>query len=382
MVKVLTLFGTRPEAIKLAPVIEQLERHPLGFRTVNVVSGQHDDLLYPFVRQFGTRIDHDLRVMESRQTPSGVAARVLASLDPILAREAPDLLLVQGDTTTALAGALAAFHRRVPVGHVEAGLRSGNRLSPFPEEMNRTLISQLASYHFAATARNRAALLKEGVSDERIFVTGNPVVDALKGVLARVQPSPPLAKLLEETAGLKRIVLTTHRRESFGPVMTESLRVLRRFVEAHPDAALLFPVHPNPVVVETTRSVLTGHPRIRLMDPLGYADFIVLLSSAWLVVSDSGGVQEEVPTLGKPLLILRENTERPESVEAGIARLVGGRPERLARLLDEAWRPGSWVESAGRTENPFGRGDAGKRIADAIATALRGAFSLAEEVRS
>ena len=382
MVKVLTLFGTRPEAIKLAPVIEQLESHPCGFQTVNVVSGQHDDLLYPFVRQFGTRIDHDLRVMEPGQTPSGVAARVLASLDPILAREEPDLLLVQGDTTTAFAGALAAFHRRVPVGHVEAGLRSGNRLSPFPEEMNRTLITQLASYHFAATPRNRAALLREGVSDERIFVTGNPVVDALKGVLARVKPGPALARLLEETDGLKRIVLTTHRRESFGPVMTESLRVLRRFVEAHPDVALLFPVHPNPVVVETTRSVLSGHPRIHLIDPLGYAEFILLLSSAWLVVSDSGGVQEEVPTLGKALLVLRENTERPESVEAGIARLVGGRPERLAQLLDEAWGPGSWVERAARTENPFGRGDAGKRIADALAATLRGAVALAEEVRT
>jgi UDP-N-acetylglucosamine 2-epimerase (non-hydrolysing) len=361
-VKVLTLFGTRPEVIKLAPVIRALEEPGRSFETVNVLSGQHDDLVRPFVQAFGIRLDHDLRVMEPGQTPSLVCSRVLATLDPLLAREAPDALLVQGDTTTALAGALAAFHRRVPVGHVEAGLRSGDVLSPHPEEMNRRLVTRLATWHFAATEANRETLLREGVGDDRIFVTGNPVVDAVHTILRRLAPGPALARVLAETRGLRRIVLTTHRRESFGEVMAQNLRVLRRFVEARPDCALVFPVHPNPAVVWAARSVLNGHPRVRLLDPLGYEDFIALLAEAWLIVSDSGGVQEEAPSLGRPLLILRENTERPEAVQSGVARLVGGRPERLAALLEEAAQPGSWAENAGRVENPFGRGDAGERI--------------------
>lgn len=360
--KVLTLFGTRPEVIKLAPVIRALEEPARGFETVNVLSGQHDDLVRPFLRAFGIRVDHDLRVMETGQTPSLVCARVLASLDPVLERAVPDAVLVQGDTSTALAGALAGFHRRIPVGHVEAGLRSGDALSPHPEEMNRRLVSRLATWHFAATEHNRETLLGEGVDDRRIFVTGNPVVDAVRAIQRHLEPGPALAHVLAETSGLKRIVLTTHRRESFGDVITENLRVLRRFVEARPEFALVFPVHPNPAVVGAARSVLNGHPRVHLVNPLGYQDFIALLAVAWLIVSDSGGVQEEAPSLGRPLLVLRENTERPEAVRSGIARLVGGRPERLATLLGEAAQPGSWVEDAGRVENPFGRGDAGERI--------------------
>jgi UDP-N-acetylglucosamine 2-epimerase (non-hydrolysing) len=361
--RVLTLFGTRPEVIKLASVIRALEEPGRGFATVNVLSGQHDDLVRPFIQGFGVRVDHDLRLMEPGQTPSLVCSRVLASLDPLLAREAPDALLVQGDTSTALAGALAAFHRRIPVGHVEAGLRSGDPLSPHPEEMNRRLVTRLTTWHFAATELNRETLLREGVEPGRIFVTGNPVVDAVRAIQQRLRPGPALGQLLEETQGLRRVVLTTHRRESFGEVMAENLRVLRRFVESRPDVALVFPVHPNPSVVGAARGVLNGHPRIHLLEPLGYEDFIALLAGAWLVVSDSGGVQEEAPSLGRPLLILRENTERPEAVQSGVARLVGGRPERLADLLEEAAQPGSWAETAGRVENPFGRGDAGERIA-------------------
>jgi UDP-N-acetylglucosamine 2-epimerase (non-hydrolysing) len=365
--RVVTLFGTRPEVIKLAPVIARLEAEPALFQTVNVASGQHTELLYPFIRLFGMRLDHDLRVMEPGQTPNSVCARILAALDPILERERPDVVLVQGDTTTALAGALAAFHRQIPVGHVEAGLRSGNVASPFPEEMNRTLIGRLASFHFAATPRNRETLLQEGVAAERVFVTGNPVVDALHDVLRRPSQNPALLEHLARTRDLRRIVLTTHRRESFGGAMTENLRVLRRFVEAHADVALLFPVHPNPAVVETTHAILSDHPRIHLLPPLDYVDFVFLLAQAWLIVSDSGGVQEEAPSLGKPLLILRENTERPESVESGVARLVGGEPRRLARLLDEAHAPGSWTETAAQVENPFGGGDAADRIAAILA---------------
>lgn len=362
---VLTIFGTRPEVIKLAPVIRALEATS-AFRTINVASGQHTTLLYPFVELFGVRVDHDLRVMEPGQNPNGVCSRVLAALDPILARERPDMVLVQGDTTTALAGAMAAFHHGIPVGHVEAGLRSGNRLSPFPEEMNRRLIGRLASLHFAATPRNRQALLREGINDASVFVTGNPVVDALEIIRARANHGGPIDSVLASTTGLKRIVLTTHRRESFGGYMTQSLQILRRFVEANKDVALLFPVHPNPVVVGTTREVLGRHPRIHLLEPLNYQDFVTLLSHAWLIVSDSGGVQEEAPSLGKPLIILRENTERPEAVECGIAQLVGHKPDRLESLLGDTLRPGSWVHQASKVSNPFGNGDAGARIASVV----------------
>lgn len=367
--RVLTLFGTRPEIIKLAPIIHEIEEGQL-FQAVNVTSAQHTDLLYPFIRLFGVRIDHDLKVMRPGQTPNQVCAAVLSALEPILDEVKPDLLLVQGDTTTALAGALAGFHRRIPVGHVEAGLRSGNPLSPFPEEMNRRLISQVAAYHFAATSRNRATLLREGVPAERVFLTGNPVVDSLNTILRRPKLSPAIERLVQSTQGLRRIVLTTHRRESFGETMSANLAVLRSFVERHHDVVLVFPVHPNPAVRGPASAILSGHDRIRLLDPLDYFDFIGLLSRAWLIVSDSGGVQEEAPTLGKPLLVLRENTERPEAVESGVARLVGGSPERLREMLEETYADGLWASQVQGAENPFGRGDSGKQIVQIIAQVL------------
>ncbi len=370
--KLMAIFGTRPEVIKLAPVIRQLETFTPQFKTVNVTSAQHTDLLYPFLRLLHLRVEHNLQAMAPGQTPNQVSARVISKLDPLLAREQPDLILVQGDTTTALAGALAGFHRGIPVAHVEAGLRSGCLQSPYPEEMNRRLISELASYHFAATTRNRETLLAEGVAEENIFVTGNPVVDSLKTILSTATPGAGLRQLLEQTEGLRRVVLTTHRRESFGEVLSENLRVMRRFVEQQADVALVFPVHPNPAVAQAARSILSGHPRIHLLSPLSYDDFIVLLSKAWLIVSDSGGVQEEAPTLGKPLLILRENTERPEVIESGVARLVGGEPQRLAQMLAEASQAGSWVHGVQRVRNPFGQGDSSKRIARIVAKVLRG----------
>jgi UDP-N-acetylglucosamine 2-epimerase (non-hydrolysing) len=236
--------------------------------------------------------------------------------------------------------------------------------------MNRRLISRLTTYHFAPTPRNRDTLLSEGVVPEAIFVTGNPVVDSLTVVLQRSRPGPVVEEAIHVTQGLRRIVLTTHRRESFGEVMLENLRVLRRFVERHDDVSLLFPVHPNPAVVSQATAILSGHARIHRLPPLDYESFILLLSQAWLIVSDSGGVQEEAPTLGRPLLILRENTERPESIECGVARLVGGRPERLAAMLDEISRDRSWIDRVGATENPFGDGHSGRRIAQIIARVL------------
>ena len=368
--KVMTVFGTRPEIIKLAPVIAALEAHPGRLKVVNVASAQHKDLLYPFAERFGARLDYDLKAMRPGQTPAQLAARALAGLSDILADEKPDVVLVQGDTTTALAGALAAFYAGVPVGHVEAGLRSGAALNPFPEEMNRRLISQMTTYHFAATNDNRDALRAEGVDAKSIYVTGNPVVDALHSMINSLQPSPLVEQILAETAGLRRVVLTTHRRESFGPVMSDNLAALRCFIDRHPDTALIFPVHPNPSVTAAADEMLNGHPRIHLLDPLGYEDFLALLAASWLIVSDSGGVQEEAPSLGKPLLVLRANTERPEAIKAGVAKLVGGNPKRLLELLNEAAQPDSWAENLAQVENPFGRGDAGTRIANIVAQEL------------
>jgi len=366
MKRILTLFGTRPEVIKLAPVIAELERRSDRLETRNIASSQHVELLHPFARHFGIRIDDDLEVMRPGQTPTEVAARVLLALDPVLERERPDLVLVQGDTTTAMAGALATWQRGLEVGHVEAGLRTGDLRSPFPEEMNRTLITRLARYHFAATEHNVATLRDEGVPADRIALTGNPVVDALHATRDAGARNASFAECIEPIATGRLIVLTTHRRESFGKVMLGNLEVLRRFVESHEDVSLAFPVHPNPKVSEPTRAVLGNVPRVHLLEPLAYDEFVQLLSRAWLVVSDSGGIQEEAPSLGKALLVLRENTERPEAIEAGVAKLVGGRPERLAELLDELHADDSWIRRVREIENPFGRGDAAVRIADAI----------------
>ncbi|HEV7843126.1 MAG TPA: UDP-N-acetylglucosamine 2-epimerase (non-hydrolyzing) [Pyrinomonadaceae bacterium] len=369
--KLMTVLGTRPEAIKLAPVLQQAEAFSQSFQTVNVVSGQHTDLLYPFVQLFDIRVDHNLQAMLPDQTPNQLCARVLSALDALLAEVQPDMILVQGDTTTALAGALAGFHRGVRVAHVEAGLRSGNLRSPYPEEMNRRLITGLASYHFAATPRNRETLLMEGVERDSIFVTGNPVVDSLQAILAQATVTDTVKQLLRQTENQRRLILTTHRRESFGEVMAENLRVVRSFVETHRDVALIFPAHPNPAVIGPAKEILSGHPRIHLIEPLSYDEFILMLSQAWLIVSDSGGVQEEAPTLGKPLLVLRENTERPEAIESGVARLVGGQPRKLELMLREAYKEGSWADEVKKARNPFGQGDSGQRIARIIARLLR-----------
>ena len=368
---VLCLFGTRPEVIKLAPVLRALQDRA-GLDTLVVSSGQHTSLLYPFLDFFGIQLHEDLHVMQPDQTPNEVCARVMAGLEPIIRRTKPALILVQGDTTTALGGALSGFHHRIPVGHVEAGLRSGNPLSPFPEEMNRRLISQVATYHFAATERNRAALLHEGVPEAGIFVTGNPVVDSLQFILKNAQPSPRAEELLQLATGKKLIVLTTHRRESFGQVMSQHLRTLRDFVRQNQDVAAVFAVHPNPNVRAAAEAELGGQDRIHLVEPLNYPDFVHLLQHAWLLVSDSGGVQEEAPTLRKPLLVLRSNTERPEAMECGVAILVGDQPERLRQLLNAAITDQAWAERVRNAVNPFGDGHAGDNIAKILQRELVG----------
>ncbi len=361
--KILVLFGTRPEAIKLAPVIYELKKSG-QFQTTVVSSSQHTDLLAPFLKIFNLETDYDLRVMRANQTPTEVCARVLSALDAILECEKPDALLVQGDTTTALSGALAAFNRKIKVGHLEAGLRSGNIESPFPEEMNRRLISQISTFHFCATAENRKNLLAENICEKQIFVTGNTVVDALHFILENKKPGAKIETLIEETKGFKRVLLTTHRRESFGATMSGNLETLRDFVERHDDVCLLFPVHPNPNVRRATEEILANRERIYLLDALDYADFVALMKNAWLIASDSGGVQEEAPSLGKPLFILRENTERPEAIKSGVAKLAC--ENSLKELLESNYNDEDWINSVKQIENPFGRGDSAKRIVEIL----------------
>ncbi len=362
--KVLVLFGTRPEAIKLAPVVHELRKK--FFQTIVVSSSQHKQILKPFLEALKVDVDFDLSIMRRNQSLNEVCSRVMAKLDKILDAEQPDLILVQGDTTTALAGALAGFNRRIPVGHVEAGLRSGNLMSPFPEEMNRRVVSQIASFHFAATEKNRRNLMTENVPSEKVFVTGNPVVDSLKYMLKNLKPSPEIAQIIKKTEGQKRILLTTHRRESFGSAMTANLKVLSDFVAKRPDVCLFFPVHPNPNVKSVAKEFLGGHDRIHLLEPLDYSDFLAIMKATWLIVSDSGGVQEEAPSLGKPLLVIRENTERPEAIRAGVSKLVGSSPGALKQLLEENYSVETWIKSVKEVANPFGDGKAASRIVKII----------------
>ena len=364
------MFGTRPELIKFVPIIRELERRPSQFEAFNIVSWQHEDLLVPLLEIFEIAIHGGLRILGERRTLDQLLARLVEELAPTLEQIAPDLVLVQGDTATALAGALSAHHHRIPLVHIEAGLRSGNRYSPFPEEMYRQMITRLASYHMAATPANVETLRAEAVPENSIYLTGNPVVDAVKSVLGKMKPSPQTRDLIRRTRGLRTIVLTTHRRENFGPVMRTHLSILRDFVERHQDVALVFPVHPNPEVRAECEKLGMSGPRIHLIPPLIYPDFVHLLNSAWLVASDSGGVQEEIPTLRKPLLVLRENTERPEVLTSGFGRLVGSQPHLLASMLKEVYEGGSWLRTIETADNPFGDGKSGARIVNAISESL------------
>ena len=364
--RVVVLFGTRPEVIKLAPVIRALEARSDEYETLNVSSGQHTELLEAFTRDLGVRVDRDLAVARPGQTHDDIVQRVYQGLKPILVEWRPDVILVQGDTSTALAGAWTADQVDVRVGHVEAGLRSGNPMSPFPEEMNRRMISSLASFHFAATRHNLATLVEEGYPESAVALTGNPVVDSLDWALERLETSSRLVDIVSRVGDRKILLLTTHRRESFGDAMEERMRVLGEFIGAHPEVALVFPVHPNPEVRERAERLLARRDGVLLVPPLGYADFIQLLSRAWLVVSDSGGIQEETPSLGRPLLLIRENTERPEAIESGLVRLVVEPGQPLREALEEVLDDEGWTRDLGAIPNPFGNGDAGELIGDAL----------------
>ncbi|REJ77230.1 MAG: UDP-N-acetylglucosamine 2-epimerase (non-hydrolyzing) [Acidobacteria bacterium] len=362
--KILVLFGTRPEAIKLAPVILELKDVPL-FETVVVSSGQHKEFLRPPLKVFGIVPDHELDVMTEDQTPNSVLADTVKALDKLLEKEAPDLILVQGATATALAGALAGFNRDIAVGHVEAGLRTGDLRCPFPEEMNRRLITQAATFHFAPTAENRQNLLKEGISDKQIFVTGNTVVDAI--AFARKQkPSGQVEKVLAMTEGQKRIVLTMHRRESFRKRMNEYLTEIGEFVDRHPEVTLIFPVHLNPVARKIATDILAERDRILLLEPLHYPDFLFLLENSWLIMTDSAGIIDEAPSIGRPVLVLQPKTERVEAVMCGIARLSEGGPDSFKEVLEHTYLADTWINSVKPMQNPFGSGDSAEKIVEVL----------------
>ena len=364
--RLVAVFGTRPEAIKLAPVIQSLRGRPrIDLRLL--CTTQQADLLPAFLDGFALAPDYQLNSMVPGQSVEELLSRLIKDIAAVLAREQPAAVIVQGDTSSCLAGALAAAMRGIEVVHVEAGLRTGCPDNPFPEELNRRLVAQVTSLHCAATSGNRDALLREGHDPATIVVTGNPVVDAVTSLPGDNPPTAVLKRLLSRACGRRILLLTAHRRESFGSYMESSMAILREFVDAHEDICLLFPVHPNPAVGDAARRLLQGHERIWLLEPLGYEDFIQLCRSAWLIVSDSGGLQEEAATLGKPLLILRAVTERPEAVACGIARLVGPDPQRLRWELERAQTdPGP----ARQVENPFGDGHSGERIAEAICRLL------------
>ena len=358
--RVLTVFGTRPETIKMAPVIRAARDADIETRIC--VTAQHRDMLDQMMEVFGLNADFDLDLMRENQSPLSVAARVLEGLGGVIQSFRPDWLLVQGDTTTAFAAAFVGYHERVRVGHIEAGLRTSDKWRPFPEEMNRRLVSTLADLHFAPTRRAADALMAEGVSAEQICVTGNTVVDALRGILRR--PASFKDARLSSIKG-RMVLLTAHRRESFGEPLEQICWAACDLLERFPDVSVVFPVHPNPHVKETTQRVLGGRSRVILTGPLPYPDFVHLMKSAALILSDSGGVQEEAPSVGTRVLILREVTERPEAVESGWATLVGTSREKIVE------HAAAWLENSERgiprsRENPFGDGQASGRIVRAL----------------
>ena len=354
--RVLLVVGTRPEAIKLAPVALRLKREPEVFDTVVCATGQHREMLDSALELFGLAPDVDLDLMRPGQTLNAIAAGVFERFERTLADVEPDWVLIQGDTTTAMAAALAAFHRRVPVGHVEAGLRTGDFDNPFPEEMNRRVADLVSAAHFAPTPRSAAALRREGAAAATVHVTGNTVVDALEWI----------AEHSEAPDGEPMVLVTTHRRESFGAPMRRVLRAVGRLARRFPELTFIFPVHPNPAVREAA-AVLREVANVRLVEPADYRQLVAWMRSCRIILTDSGGIQEEAPTFGKPTLVLRETTERPEGIEAGVAKLVGTDEELIFREAERLLTDADRYAAMARTGNPYGDGRAADRIADVLA---------------
>ena len=365
-IKLMTVFGTRPEAIKMCPLVLEMRKYPEYIQPIVAVTAQHREMLDQVLDLFGIVPDYDLNIMTSGQTLYDVTTRALMGLKPVMEEAKPDMVLVHGDTTTTFAGALAAFYAQIPVGHVEAGLRTGNKYSPYPEEMNRKLAGSIADMHFAPTGTSKANLLKENVQPESILVTGNTVIDALQTTVHSDYHFADEDFNKVFATGHKLILMTTHRRENLGEPMRHVYRALKSVLETHEDVEAIFPVHKNPKVREIVDQELGHLSRVHLIEPMDYEPFANLMAKVDIVLTDSGGIQEEAPALGKPVLVLRDTTERPEAVEAGTVKLIGTAYEDVLRetnrLLDDEKHYRSMAEAA----NPYGDGKACERIIKAI----------------
>ena len=382
MQKIVLIFGTRPEAIKMAPVIKELEKHPAEFKTVVCVTAQHREMLDQVLDLFEIKPDYDLDIMKPGQDLFNVTCNVLQGLKKVLAAEQPDIVLVHGDTTTTMAASLAAFYCQIPVGHVEAGLRTHNKFSPFPEEINRQVTSRIADFHFAPTETARQNLLAESVNENTIFITGNTVIDALLMVVDKVRNKeirdkieadliarfPGLRNVLSShsTINSRLILVTGHRRENFGDGFESICQALKQIADQHADVEVIYPVHLNPNVQEPVNRILTGVPSVHLIEPLDYLPFVYLLDRASLIITDSGGVQEEAPSLGKPVLVMRKTTERPEAVAAGTVKLVGTSFEKIVGEATNLLTNPLEYKKMSRAHNPYGDGNACARIVEAI----------------
>jgi UDP-N-acetylglucosamine 2-epimerase (non-hydrolysing) len=351
------VIGTRPEAIKMAPVVLALKAAPWA-RCVVVATAQHRDLLDQMLKRLRVAVDHDLNLMMDGQTSTGLLARMIPALDEIFAREQPNMVLAQGDTTTVFGAALCAFLHRISFGHVEAGLRTNDLEQPFPEEGYRQMVSRVARWHFAPTPGAARALLAEGIAEDRIHVTGNTCIDALLQAIGEMKAAP--------RAFGRSILLTVHRRESFGAPLRDIFTAVLKIVERFPDVSVTYPVHPNPNVRQPANEILSGHPRIRLCDPLDYFEFVDLMRCSTLILTDSGGVQEEAPALGKPVLVLRDATERPEALACGSSRLVGTNTEHIVEEVSTLLADPDLLAGMSQVRYPYGDGRAAQRIVDML----------------
>jgi UDP-N-acetylglucosamine 2-epimerase (non-hydrolysing) len=360
MANVLCVVGTRPETIKMAPVIRALQAEPWASLRV-LATAQHREMLDQVLSLFAIRADLDLDIMRPNQTLAALTARLITKLDEVLLEEKPDVVLAEGDTTTVMAAALVSYYRNVAFGHVEAGLRTGDLQNPFPEEMNRIVAGHLARWHFAPTQRARQSLLREGITDQDIYVTGNPVIDALLDI------APMASAIGVKIPRHERLLLVTaHRRESFGVPLGNIIQALRDIARRNPDVHILYPVHPNPNVHEPVHRELSHQPRITLCEPLDYLPFVAAMKAAYLILTDSGGVQEEAPALAKPVLVLRNETERPEAIEAGVVRLVGTEHERIVVETERLLRDEQEYKCMAKGVSPYGDGHAAKRIVQVL----------------
>ncbi|WP_125714725.1 non-hydrolyzing UDP-N-acetylglucosamine 2-epimerase [Companilactobacillus kedongensis] len=362
-IKVMTVFGTRPEAIKMAPLVLKLKQNSDRFETVTVVTAQHREMLDSVLEIFKIKPDYDLNIMKERQTLSGITGLVLKELGSIIEKENPDIVLVHGDTTTTFSAALSAFYHQTSIGHVEAGLRTWNKYSPWPEEMNRQMTDDLADLYFAPTNESKANLLKENHKGDNIFVTGNTAIDALSSTVHQ-DYHHDILDIIDPNK--KMILVTMHRRENQGEPMKQVFNAMKKVIEKHDDIELIYPVHLNPVVQKTAKDILGDVDRVHLIDPLDVVDFHNLASKSYFIMTDSGGVQEEAPSLGKPVLVLRDTTERPEGVEAGTLKLVGTDASVVETEMNNLLDNDAEYQRMANAKNPYGDGKASERILDSI----------------